>query len=255
MAITNGGAIPDQFDCEVILQPEGFRIGTVGEDFAFESMPGDIFQLGNASYRLLKSETGKVFVEDAKGEPPNIPFWLGEAPGRTNELSTAVSDLRGAVDAMLVKVGYHVASEGSGLDAGIDKYKIDKTSNDSLQSTYTWLQKHYGLQTSAAEQLVNYLAATKLALGKIPTQQNIVFERFFDEVGDMHFVVHSPFGSRVNRAWSLSLRKRFCRKFNVELQAAALEDMIVLSCLCLLHTAFHYWRSLSILTPIRYARY
>jgi len=89
IALTNGGAIPDQFDCDVVLQPEGFRIGSVGEDFAFESLPGDIFQLGNRSYRILKSETGKVFVEDAKGIPPNIPFWFGESIGRSNELSEA----------------------------------------------------------------------------------------------------------------------------------------------------------------------
>ena len=202
VAIMNGGAIPDQFDCDVILQPEGLRIGSVGEDFAFESMPGDIFQLGNSSYRLLKSETGKVFVEDAKGQPPNIPFWLGEAPGRTNELSVAVSDLREAIDRELER---------------------------GRQQTIDWVSTHYALESSAATQLVNYLAATKMALGVIPTQKNIVFERFFDEVGDMHFVVHSPFGSRLNRAWGLSLRKRFCRKFNFELQAAALEDTIVLS--------------------------
>ncbi len=203
MAITNGGAIPDQFDCDVILQPEGLRIGSVGEDFAFESMPGDIFQLGNASYRILKSETGKLLVEDAKGQPPNIPFWVGEAPGRSDELSRAVSDLRAAVDKHL--------------------------ETHSREQTRDWLQQEYKLSTDAADQLATYLAATNAALGLIPTQKHIVFERFFDEVGDMHFVVHSPFGSRLNRAWGLALRKRFCRKFNFELQAAALEDAIVLS--------------------------
>ncbi len=202
VAITNGGAIPDQFDCEVILQPEGFRIGTIGEDFAFESMPGDIFQLGNTSYRILKSETGKVFVEDARGEPPNIPFWLGEAPGRTDELSRAASTLREAINEKLAQ---------------------------GQQATCDWLQKTYDVPAAAAQQLVTYMAATKAALGLIPTQQHIVLERFFDEVGDMHLVVHSAFGSRLNRAWGLALRKRFCRKFNVELQAAALEDSLVLS--------------------------
>lgn len=203
IAITNGGAIPDQFDCDVILQPEGFRIGSVGEDFAFESMPGDIFQLGNRSYRILKSEIGKVFVEDADGQPPNLPFWLGEAPGRTNELSTAVSELRSTIDECL--------------------------NDSSEEETVSFVHGQYKIPQAAAEQLVAYLAAAKAALGLLPTHTDIIFERFFDEVGDMHFVVHSPFGSRINKAWGLALRKRFCRKFNFELQAAALEDSIVLS--------------------------
>lgn len=202
IALTNAGAIPDQFDCEVILQPEGFRIGTVGEDFAFESMPGDIFQLGNASYRILKSETGKVFVEDAKGQPPNIPFWLGEAPGRTDELSLAVSNLRQAANQQL---------------------------ENGITATQNWLMQEYQITQGAAEQLCAYLATSQAALGILPNQNHIVFERFFDEVGDMHFVIHSSYGSRINKAWGLALRKRFCRKFNFELQAAALEDSIVLS--------------------------
>ncbi|CAA6822019.1 MAG: Lhr-like helicases [uncultured Thiotrichaceae bacterium] len=202
VAITNGGAIPDQFDCDVILQPEGFRIGTIGEDFAFESIPGDIFQLGNRSYRMLKSETGRVFVEDAQGQPPNIPFWFGEAPGRTDELSQAVSRLREQLSTQLPK---------------------------GLEASKQWAMQHYGIRENAAIQLVDYLATAHAAMGCLPTQENIVLERFFDEVGDMHLVVHSPYGSRLNRAWGLSLRKRFCRKFNFELQAAALEDTIVLS--------------------------
>ena len=201
-AVTNGGAIPDQFDYDVVLTPEGLKVGTLNEDFSFESLPGDIFQLGNTSYRILKIEQGKVYVEDAKGEPPNLPFWIGEAPGRTDELSAAVSALRGAVDAQ--------------LDAG-------------MEATVKWLIADYRVPQSAAEQLVHYLAGAKAALGLIPTQEHIVFERFFDETGDMHLVVHSTYGSRVNRAWGLALRKRFCRKFNFELQAAALEDSIILS--------------------------
>ena len=184
------------------MQPEGFRIGTIGEDFAFESLPGDIFQLGNRSYRILKSETGKIFVEDAKGQPPNIPFWVGDAFGRSDELSEAVSDLRSKVDELL-----------------------DESEADAI----AFLQAEYQLTLAAAEQLVSYLASAKAALGLLPTQQDILFERFFDEVGDMHFVIHSAFGSRINKAWGLALRKRFCRKFNFELQAAALEDSIVLS--------------------------
>lgn len=202
IALTNGGAIPDQFDCDVVLQPEGFRIGTVGEDFAFDSLPGDIFQLGNRSYRILKSETGKVFVEDAQGLPPNIPFWFGEGFGRSNELSEAVSSLRATVDDLLDQ-GEEVALK--------------------------FLQEEYGLTEPASIQLIDYLHSAKAALGLLPTQKEIIFERFFDEVGDMHFVIHSPFGSRINKAWGLALRKRFCRKFNFELQAAALEDSIVLS--------------------------
>jgi len=202
VAVTNGGAIPDQFDYDVVLAPEGFRVGTLNEDFAFESLPGDIFQLGNTSYRILKIEQGKVHVEDARGEPPNLPFWLGEAPGRSDELSAAVSRLRADVDEWL---------------AG------------GMQAAVTEAMNRYAIPGAAAEQLVHYLAGARAALGVVPTQERIVFERFFDETGDMHLVIHSPYGSRINRAWGLSLRKRFCRKFNFELQAAALEDSIILS--------------------------
>ncbi len=201
-AITNGGAIPDQFDYEVILSPEGVRVGTLNEDFSIESLPGDIFQLGNTSYRILKIEQGKVHVEDAKGEPPNLPFWLGEAPGRTDELSAAVSALRAEIDDAL---------------------------QNGVAHAIRFSSERYRIPAAAAEQLVQYLAAAKAALGLLPTQRRIVFERFFDETGDMHLVIHSPYGSRVNRAWGLALRKRFCRKFNFELQAAALEDTVILS--------------------------
>jgi ATP-dependent Lhr-like helicase len=201
-AVTNGGAIPDQFDYDVILQPESFFIGSLNEDFAFESMPGDIFQLGNTSYRILKIEQGKVYVEDARGQPPNLPFWLGEAPGRTDELSHAVSRLRESVSEKL---------------------------HDGMAATCAWLRDDLQLPPAAAQQLTEYLAAAQAALGVMPTQHTVVLERFFDETGDMHLVIHAPFGARINRAWGLALRKRFCRKFNFELQAAALEDSIVLS--------------------------
>jgi ATP-dependent Lhr-like helicase len=201
-AITNGGAIPDQFDYDVILQPEGIFIGTLNEDFAFESLPGDIFQLGNSSYRMLKIEQGRVYVEDAHGQPPNIPFWFGEAPGRSDELSQAVSDLRA---------------------------RLNRKLEQGQEAAYQYIQQELQLPQPAAEQLVSYLATAKAALTVLPTQQDIVFERFFDETGDMHFVIHAPFGSRINRAWGLALRKRFCRRFNFELQAAAGEDNIVLS--------------------------
>jgi len=201
-ALTNGGVIPDQFDYDVILMPEGLRVGSLGEDFAFESLVGDIFQLGNMSYRVLKVEQGKVLVEDAKGQPPNIPFWFGEAPGRSDELSRAVSTLRTQISDQLC---------------------------EGPAATVRWLCKVHALSSLAAEQLTEYLGAAKTALGGIPTQENLFFERFFDASDDMHLVIHSPYGSRINRAWGLALRKRFCRKFNFELQAAALEDCIVLS--------------------------
>jgi ATP-dependent Lhr-like helicase len=201
-ALTNGGAIPDQFDYDVILQPEGLFIGTLNEDFAFESLAGDIFQLGNTSYRMLKIEQGRVYAEDAHGQPPNIPFWFGEAPGRSDELSEAVSRLRAALDARLEQ----------GLDAA-----------------RRYVTEELELPPAAGEQLVDYLAAAKAALGILPTRERIVFERFFDETGDQHLVIHSPRGSRINRAWGLALRKRFCRRFNFELQAAAGEDSIVIS--------------------------
>ncbi|MFL6289937.1 MAG: DEAD/DEAH box helicase, partial [Thermoanaerobaculia bacterium] len=202
-AITSGGAIPDLADYQVILQPSGTVIGTLNEDFAVESHAGDIFQLGNASWRVLKIEAGRVLVEDAKGQPPTIPFWLGEAPARSEELSEAVSRLREQVSRKL--------GEG-GMGAALD-----------------WLTDELGLPFEAARQIVDYLAAGRAALGTMPTQNTLVAERFFDEAGDMHMVVHAPFGSRVNRAWGLALRKRFCRMFNFELQAAATEDAIVLS--------------------------
>ncbi|HVC28802.1 MAG TPA: DEAD/DEAH box helicase, partial [Gammaproteobacteria bacterium] len=201
IAVTNGGAIPDQFDYEVMLMPAGLRIGSLNEDFAFESIPGDIFQLGNTSYRMLKIEQGRVLVEDAKGAPPNIPFWFGEAPARSAELSAAVSRLRSGAN---------------------DRLAAGKDLND-------WLTHDMGLDAPAAAQLTEYLATAQAALSVLPTQDTVVFERFFDEAGDQHFVIHSPFGARINRAWGLALRKRFCRKFNFELQAAALEDTIVLS--------------------------
>ncbi len=202
-AVTSGGTIPDTADYTVVLEPQGQTIGTVNEDFAVESLAGDVFQLGNQSYRIVRVERGTVRVEDAKGQPPSVPFWLGEAPGRSDELSQSVSRLR--------------ATLGERLDAG------------GSAGALAWLTGTVGLDTAAAEQIVEYLAAAKAALGALPTQTCVVLERFFDEAGGMQLVVHSPFGSRVNRAWGLALRKRFCRKFDFELQAAATEDAIALS--------------------------
>jgi len=201
-ALTSGGAIPDVGDYRVILEPTETFVGTLNEDFAIESTPGDIFQLGNRSYLIQRIESGQVRVVDAQGQPPSIPFWLGEAPGRTAELSEAVARLRQDIGDRL---------------------------GDAREAT-AWLAGEIaGLPEAAARQIVEYLDASKKILGVIPTQQTLVLERFFDEAGGMQLVLHAPFGSRVNRAWGLALRKRFCRSFNFELQAAATEDAIVLS--------------------------
>jgi ATP-dependent helicase Lhr and Lhr-like helicase len=202
--LTSGGTIPDNSDFQVLLEPENHVVGTVNEDFAVESLAGDIFQLGNTAYRILRVDRGVVRVEDARGAPPTIPFWLGEAPGRSNELSQSVSRLRAELDKRL---------------------RLDPHGEDTLR----WLTQDLGLASAPAEQLLDYLRAAYGALSCLPTQDTLIFERFFDEAGGMQLVIHSPYGSRVNRAWGLALRKRFCRKFNFELQAAATEDNIVLS--------------------------
>jgi ATP-dependent Lhr-like helicase len=201
-ALTSGGTIPDTADYQVLLEPENQIIGTVNEDFAVESLAGDVFQLGNTAYRIRRVERGVMRVEDAEGQPPNVPFWLGEAPGRTDELSQSVSRLRGEMAARL---------------------------EANAASARRWLTEELRLDAASAEQLFDYLAAGHAALGTLPTRDTIVLERFFDAVGGMQLVVHSPYGSRLNRAWGLALRKRFCTKFNFELQAAATEDNIVLS--------------------------
>jgi ATP-dependent Lhr-like helicase len=202
-ALTSGGTIPDTADYKVVLEPQAIIVGTVNEDFAVESMAGDIFQLGNTSYRIQRVERDRLRVEDAHGAPPSIPFWLGEAPGRSKELSFGVSRLRDEISAQ--------------LDDG------------GVPTAVTWLSDQLGLGEATAQQLVDYLARAKGALGVLPTQQTLVLERFFDESGGTQLVIHTPWGSRINRAWGLALRKRFCRQFNFELQAAATEDAIVLS--------------------------
>ena len=185
-AITNGGAIPEVADYRVLLEPNDTFIGTLNEDFAIESTAGDIFQLGNASWQIIQVGRGIVRVADAKGAPPNLPFWLGEAPARSDELSRAVSEFRRTRDV-----------------------------------------EH--LPDAAAQEITTYFDETIRVLGVLPTQDTIVAERFFDESGGMQLILHAPFGSRINRAWGLALRKRFCRQFNFELQAAATEDAILLS--------------------------
>ncbi|CAL1240792.1 DEAD/DEAH box helicase [Candidatus Methylocalor cossyra] len=208
-ALTCGGAIPDTAEYRVILEPSGECIGTVDEDFAVESLPGDIFQLGNASWRILRLEAGALRVADAEQLPPSIPFWFGEAPGRTFELSRAVARLRQAIEARLETPG-----PGAGLN---------------LAAARAYLEQELGIAPQAATQAVDYLAAAKLTLGVLPTLDTLVFERFFDDSGGMQFIIHAPYGSRVNRGWGLALRKRFCRTFNFELQAAATENAVLLS--------------------------
>ena len=213
-ALMSGGTIPDQFDYDVIMEPTETFIGTLNEDFAIESTAGDIVQLGNNSWRILRVEKGKIRVEDAQGMPPTMPFWFGEAPGRTAELSASLSRLREEVASRI------------DLGAGDDEKKLGP---DWKKAAEDWLMESAGISHVAATQIAEYLGATRAALGVIPSQKDLVAERFFDEAGDMHLVIHSPFGSRVNRAWGLALRKRFCRTFNFELQAAANEDSIILS--------------------------
>ncbi|WP_434130782.1 DEAD/DEAH box helicase [Methylocaldum sp. GT1BB] len=214
-AVTCGGAIPDNAEYRVILEPSGEFIGTVDEDFAIESLAGDIFQLGNASWRVLRLEAGTLRVEDARHQPPNIPFWFGEAPGRTHELSYAVARLRREIEERLERP----------FDTGF----VGPDKNLNLPAANAFLEKEVGVSSLAAVQAVNYLAAAKLALSTLPTLDTLVFERFFDESGGMQFIIHAPYGSRVNRGWGLALRKRFCRTFNFELQAAATENAIILS--------------------------
>ncbi len=200
-AITSGGAIPDTADYDVIAEPEEVFVGKVNEDFAVESMAGDVFLLGNTSWRIRRVESGRVRVEDAKGAPSSVPFWLGEAPARTAELSRAVSDLRAGVAARL---GDPAAARA-------------------------WLTEQALVDEAGAAQIVDYIAETVAVLGVVPTVDTVVAERFFDEAGGMQLVLHTPFGGRVNRAWGLTLRKRFCVNFDFELQATATDDGVVLS--------------------------
>lgn len=200
-AVTNGGAIPDNADYDVVLADSGVRVGTINEDFAIESMAGDVFQLGNTSWQVMRVESGRVRVVDAQGAPPTIPFWLGEAPARTLELSSSVSDLREELARRLSDPGQAVAHAVAAC----------------------------GISRQAAEAIVAYLEEGKRVLGVVPTKRCIAVERFFDEAGGMQLVIHAPLGGRINRAWGMALRKRFCRSFDFELQAAATDDGVTLS--------------------------
>ena len=203
IALTNGGAIPDMFDYQVVLDPEDTVVGSLNEDFALDSMAGDVFTLGTHAWQILRVDGLKVRVRDVQGMNPTVPFWFGEGPGRTVELSQSVSNFRQQIGDLI----------------------LDESADAAMQ----WCINAVGLPHSAASQVVEYLHAGMAALGAMPTRDTIIMERFFDEVGDMHVVIHSPFGSRINRGWGLALRKRFCKSFNFELQAAANEDSIVIS--------------------------
>ncbi len=202
VAITSGGAIPETADYRVVTEGDDTFVGTVNEDFAVESMAGDVFLLGNTSWRVRYIRGGQVVVSDAQGAPATIPFWLGEAPGRTVELSTELSDLRSELDVRAAK----------GQSATLD-----------------WLSAECGATGFVAEQAYAYANAQKAAIGFLPTKTKILFERFFDDTGGMQLVIHSPYGARINRAWGLALRKKFCRTFDFELQASADDNGIVLS--------------------------
>jgi ATP-dependent Lhr-like helicase len=208
-AITSGGAIPDNALYTVVAEPEGIVVGTVDEDFAVESMKGEIMLLGNTSWRIRRIEaSGRMLVEDAHGAPPGIPFWRGEAPGRTAELSEQVAELRAGI-----------SDRTRNLRPGF----LDRTSSE-MAGAIEWLRSESGLDESGAEQAIQYVVEGRAVLGEVPTQQTIIAERFFDEGGGMQLIIHAPFGARVNKAWGLALRKRFCRSFNFELQAAATDN-------------------------------
>ena len=274
-AMTSGGAIPDNADYDVVLEPHGTRVGSLNEDFAIESLPGDIFQLGNTSWRILRIERSTVRVEDAQGLPPNMPFWLGEAPGRTAELSESVCDLlewlgrrfddagRGAAtgatagatgeatsgatagatgeatsgatagatgEATAGATGEATAGATAGAATGASgEPATGATAEAARRRIAGECAERTGAGHEGSAQIVDYLCAAHAALGALPDRNTVVLERFFDESGGMQLVIHSRFGSRLNRAWGLALRKRFCRTFNFELQAAATEDAIVLS--------------------------
>jgi len=212
-AITSGGAIPENALYTVIAQPEGTVVGTIDEDFAVESLAGDVMLLGNTSWRIRRVQAGSVLVEDAQGAAPTIPFWRGEAPARTDELSAHVGELREKLSGMLA----NVAPSANG-----------KLPSEAAAAA-DWLKLECGVDEAGAEQIVEYILEGRAVLGVVPTQTTVIAERFFDESGGMQLVIHAPFGGRINKAWGLALRKRFCRSFNFELQAAATDNGLNIS--------------------------
>jgi ATP-dependent Lhr-like helicase len=213
-AITSGGAIPENSLYTVVAHPEATVVGTVDEDFAVESLAGDIMLLGNTSWRIRRVQAGSVLVEDAQGAAPNVPFWRGEAPSRTDELSAHVAELREKISAFVPR---HT-SQSSAAPPTI-----------GVAAAVNWLKLECGLDDAGAEQSVEYIVSGRALLGAVPTQTTIIAERFFDESGGMQLIIHAPFGGRINKAWGLALRKRFCRSFNFELQAAATDNGLNIS--------------------------
>src|SRR5712671_2598352 len=209
-AITSGGAIPDNSLYAVVAEPDGLVVGTVDEDFAVESNRGDIMLLGNTSWMIRRIETnaGRVLVQDAHGAPPSVPFWRGEAPARTQELSEHIGNLRQEISEMLP----HISPVGF------------SATQPEVAAAVSWLRQECGLDDSGAEQTIEYILQGRAVLGAVPTQTTVIAERFFDEGGGMQLVIHAPFGGRINKAWGLALRKRFCVGFNFELQAAATDN-------------------------------
>ena len=220
-AITSGGAIPETALYNVVSMPDGTVVGTVDEDWAVESLAGDIFLLGNTSWKIQRVESarGRILAEDAHGQPPNIPFWRGEAPARTAELSLNVADLRQRVSELM---GDMSPTEFTSIVAS-------HLNHERTQAAVEWLKEQCGLDVSGAQQLIQHILNGRAVLGEVPTQQTIIAERFFDEGGGMQLIIHAPFGARINKAWGLSLRKRFCRSFNFELQAAATDNGLNIS--------------------------
>jgi ATP-dependent helicase Lhr and Lhr-like helicase len=212
-AITSGGAIPENALYTVIAQPEGIVVGTIDEDFAVESLAGDVMLLGNTSWRIRRVQAGSVLVEDAPGAAPTIPFWRGEAPARTDELSAHVGELREKL---------------SGLLADVAPSADGKLPSEAAAAV-DWLKFECGVDQAGAEQIVEYILEGRAVLGAVPTQTTVIAERFFDESGGMQLVIHAPFGGRINKAWGLALRKKFCRSFNFELQAAATDNGLNIS--------------------------
>jgi ATP-dependent Lhr-like helicase len=212
-AITSGGAIPENSLYTVIAQPEGVAVGTLDEDFAVESLAGDIILLGNSSWKIRRVQAGSVLVEDAHGAAPSVPFWLGEAPARTQELSAQLAEVRETIS--------HLAADAAP--------GATRQTSPAIASAVEWAKRECCLDDAGAEQAVEYIVAGRAILGSVPTQTTVIAERFFDEGGGMQLVIHAPFGGRINKAWGLALRKRFCRSFNFELQAAATDNGLNIS--------------------------
>ncbi|HET7840335.1 MAG TPA: DEAD/DEAH box helicase, partial [Terriglobia bacterium] len=225
-AITSGGAIPETALFTVVAEPEGVVVGTLDEDFAVESNAGDIVLLGNTSWRVhrVEGKSGRVLVEDAHGAPPTVPFWLGEAPARTQELSLHVAELRREISDRLHGVSPLCNSAPSVVKTEADTPPDPELPRGTTQEAIAWLTGECGLGESGAQQAIQYVLEGRAVLGDVPTQNTVIAERFFDEGGGMQLIIHAPFGARINKAWGLALRKRFCRSFNFELQAAATDN-------------------------------